>query len=90
MEPIPAKPAEPVKPAPAPAKGGSRQERRRQEAPWQTVEAAKIEAGEASKPPQPRSQRIDLRFDMVVPGVEQPGQAGGLILRPTANEPGRK
>jgi chemotaxis protein MotB len=61
--------AEPVKTAPAPTKGGANKGK---------VEAAQVEA------PQPRSQRIDLRFDMVVPGTEQPGQAGGLILRPTA------
>jgi hypothetical protein len=47
------------------------------------VEAAKVEAAKID-PLQPRSQRIDLRFDMVVPGTERPGQAGGLILRPTA------
>jgi chemotaxis protein MotB len=70
--------AEPVKTAPveptkiAPVKGGANKGQ------LAKVEAPKIEA------PQPRSQRIDLRFDMVVPGTEQPGQAGGLILRPTA------
>jgi chemotaxis protein MotB len=31
-----------------------------------------------------RSRRIDLRFDMFVPGTEQPAQAEGVILRPTA------
>jgi hypothetical protein len=74
--------AEPAKPAPPPTKGAAVKK-----------DAGKKEAGkqEAEKsipakhdPPQPRSQRIDLRFDMVVPVVEQPGQAGGLILRPTA------
>jgi chemotaxis protein MotB len=83
VEPVPAQPvAEPAKPAPPPAKGAAAKK-----------DAGKKEAGkqEAEKsipakhdPPQPRSQRIDLRFDMVVPVVEQPGQAGGLILRPTA------
>jgi hypothetical protein len=27
---------------------------------------------------------IDVRFDMFVPGTEQPAQAEGVILRPTA------
>ncbi|EWY40647.1 hypothetical protein N825_34790 [Skermanella stibiiresistens SB22] len=30
-----------------------------------------------------RHRRIDLRFDMRVPGTERPGQAEGVILRPT-------
>jgi chemotaxis protein MotB len=62
----------------APVKGGANKGQllAKNEAP--KMEAPKVE------PPQPRSQRIDLRFDMVVPGTERPGQAGGLILRPTA------
>jgi hypothetical protein len=32
---------------------------------------------------QARDRRIDLRFDMRVPGTERPGQAEGVILRPT-------
>jgi hypothetical protein len=67
--------AEPVKPAPV--KGGAGKNGA-SKAELAKVEAAKIEAA------QPRSQRIDLRFDMVVPGTERPGQEGGLILRPTA------
>lgn len=67
--------AEPAKMAPA--KGGANKGQ------LAKVEAAKIEVPKVEAP-QSRSQRIDLRFDMVVPGMEQPGQAGGLILRPTA------
>jgi hypothetical protein len=83
VEPVPAQPViEPAKPAPPPAKGAAvKKDAGKKEAGKQETEKS-IPA--KHDPPQPRSQRIDLRFDMVVPGAEQPGQAGGLILRPTA------
>jgi chemotaxis protein MotB len=59
-------------PAPAPSKGDAGKKGADKRGPVK-VEAAPL-----------RSQRIDLRFDMVVPGTERPGQAEGLILRPTA------
>jgi len=46
-------------------------------------ETGKGEAG-TGETARVRSRRIDLRFDMFVPGTEQPGQAEGVILRPTA------
>ena len=78
VEPVPTQPvAEPAKPAPPPAKGAAG---KKDAGKNDTVKGipAKVE------PPQPRSQRIDLRFEMVVLVTEQPGQGGGLILRPTA------
>jgi chemotaxis protein MotB len=71
---------EPV--TPVPDKGGAGKNAPAKNTPVK-IEAAKNVPAKI-EPPQPRSQRIDLRFDMIVPGTEQPGQAGGLILRPTA------
>ena len=73
------RPAKPV-PAASPAKGAAGKKDAGQKDAVRNV-LAKVEL---AQPPQSRSQRIDLRFDVVVPGMEQPGQAGGLILRPTA------
>jgi hypothetical protein len=83
-EPGPAEPAKPAPaPAPAPAKGAAGKKDSGQKDAGRNV-PAKAEPPQPPQPPQSRSQRIDLRFDVVVPGMEQPGQAGGLILRPTA------
>ena len=68
---------EPATPAPAPSKGGAGKKGADRNEPVK-IEPAKVETAPL------RSQRIDLRFDMVVPGTERPGQAEGLILRPTA------
>jgi chemotaxis protein MotB len=73
---------EPATPVPVPSKSGAGKKGADRNEPVK-VEAAKVEAAKIETAPL-RSQRIDLRFDMVVPGTEQPGQAGGLILRPTA------
>jgi chemotaxis protein MotB len=79
LDPIPtgAGTSEPAKPAAAPSKGGAGKKGA------DKADAAKTEVAKAEIAPL-RSQRIDLRFDVVAPGTEQPGQAGGLILRPTA------
>lgn len=85
--PVEAKPAEPVKPAPLKRTSGKK------EAGKKDIGSGASAKAEPAQPPeqmqhqadsQARSQRIDLRFDVVVPGAEQPGQAGGLILRPTS------
>jgi chemotaxis protein MotB len=81
--PVEAKPAEPVKPAPGKGTSGKK------EAGKKDIGSGAPATAEPAQPlgqtqNQARSQRIDLRFDVAVPGAEQPGQAGGLILRPTS------
>jgi hypothetical protein len=83
--PVEAKPAEPAKTVLPPGKGTSG----KKEAGKKDIGSGAPATAEPAQPHgqtqnQARSQRIDLRFDMAVPGAEQPGQAGGLILRPTS------
>lgn len=81
--PVEAKPAEPAKPAPGKGTSGKKDTGKKD------IGSGAPATAEPAQPPgqtqnQARSQRIDLRFDVAVPGSEQPGQPGGLILRPTS------